>query len=417
MRIFSRAGQKRCLAWRHGRDNHRRRQYRHRRLRPRAGDGLRGPEALSAAGPAAALRLQCRCGASHPHDRAPRSGADALRRRLEDVHDAGDDDERAAAPAAWLTTALGEAGRRQALRRGLDQRSPRWRGSASIRRTCSSSGTGSAGAIQPVVRHRPADRARRRVRALRRAARRRACDGRALPHRAARKNCPCTLALLGVWYRNFLEAPTAALLPYDQHLHRFPAYLQQADMESNGKFVRRDGSRVDYATGPVVWGEPGTNGQHAFYPAHPPGHGHRPVRLHRGGRESDYPFGDHHDKLLANFLAQTEALAFGKTADEARAELEQSGLPGTALEALPAPQGVRGKPPDNVDPLPEADAAYAWLAHCALRAQDLRAGRDLGRSTASTSGVSSSASSLLPGSCRNSQATKPWRRTTARRTA
>ncbi len=146
-------------------------------------------------------------------------------------------------------------------------------------------------------------------------------------------NLPVTLALLGIWYRNFLEVPTAALLPYDQHLHRFPAYLQQADMESNGKFVRRDGSRVDYATGPVVWGEPGTNGQHAFFQL-----------IHQGtdivpsdfiaAAESHYPLGDHHEKLLANFLAQTEALAFGKTADEARAELEKSGVTGDALEAL-----------------------------------------------------------------------------------
>jgi glucose-6-phosphate isomerase len=126
------------------------------------------------------------------------------------------------------------------------------------------------------------------------------------------RNMPVILGLLGIWYRNFLGACSHAILPYDQHLHRLPAYLQQADMESNGKFVRRDGARVDYATGPIIWGEPGTNGQHAFYQL-----------IHQGtelipadfiaAAESLTPLGDHHDKLLANFLAQTEALAFGKT--------------------------------------------------------------------------------------------------------
>jgi glucose-6-phosphate isomerase len=147
------------------------------------------------------------------------------------------------------------------------------------------------------------------------------------------KNLPVILALLGVWYRNFLGAATHAILPYDQHLARFAAYFQQGDMESNGKSVRRDGMAVDYATGPVIWGEPGTNGQHAFYQL-----------IHQGtelipcdflaAAVSQTPLGDHHEKLLANFFAQTEALAFGKTADEARAELEAQGLSGDALEAL-----------------------------------------------------------------------------------
>jgi glucose-6-phosphate isomerase len=147
------------------------------------------------------------------------------------------------------------------------------------------------------------------------------------------QNMPVIMGLLGVWYRNFLGASTLALLPYDQHLSRFAAYFQQGDMESNGKSVRRDGSRVDYATGPVIWGEPGTNGQHAFFQL-----------LHQGTElipadflaavESQTPLGDHHDKLLANFLAQTEALAFGKTEDEVRTELEKKGMSGAALEAL-----------------------------------------------------------------------------------
>jgi glucose-6-phosphate isomerase len=147
------------------------------------------------------------------------------------------------------------------------------------------------------------------------------------------KNLPIILGLLGIWYNNFFGAQTHAILPYDQYLHRFPAYFQQGDMESNGKSVRRDGTRVDYDTGPIIWGEPGTNGQHAFFQL-----------LHQGtelvpadflaAAESQTPLADHHEKLLANFLAQTEALAFGKAADEVRAELQNHGLTGEALEAL-----------------------------------------------------------------------------------
>ncbi len=147
------------------------------------------------------------------------------------------------------------------------------------------------------------------------------------------KNLPVTLALLGVWYNNFFGAETHAILPYDQYLSRFPAYFQQGDMESNGKRVTRDGKVVDYQTGPVIWGEPGTNGQHAFYQL-----------LHQGTKlvpadflasvDTHNPIGEHHTLLLANFLAQTEALMKGKTEDEARAELEASGMKGEALAAL-----------------------------------------------------------------------------------
>ena len=146
-------------------------------------------------------------------------------------------------------------------------------------------------------------------------------------------NLPVILGLLGIWYRNFLGACSHAVLPYDQHLHRLPAYLQQADMESNGKSTRRDGQRVDYATGPILWGEAGTNGQHAFYQLIHQGTELIPADF-LAAAESLTPLGDHHDKLLANFFAQTEALAFGKTAEEARAELEAEGLAGAALEAL-----------------------------------------------------------------------------------
>lgn len=133
------------------------------------------------------------------------------------------------------------------------------------------------------------------------------------------QNLPVTLALLGILYNNLYGAETQAILPYDQYLCRFPAYLQQLDMESNGKYIDRDGKPVSYQTGPIIWGEPGTNGQHAFYQL-----------LHQGTKlvpadfigfcRSHNPIRDHHQALMANFFAQTEALAFGKTADEVRAE-------------------------------------------------------------------------------------------------
>jgi glucose-6-phosphate isomerase len=147
------------------------------------------------------------------------------------------------------------------------------------------------------------------------------------------KNMPALLGLIGVWNRNFLGAASHAVLPYDQHLHRLPAYLQQGDMESNGKTIRRDGERVDYDTGPIIWGEPGTNGQHAFYQLIHQGTELVPADF-LAASISQTPLGDHQEKLLANFLAQTEALAFGKTEAEARAELESQGLQGQALAAL-----------------------------------------------------------------------------------
>nr|WP_315539981.1 glucose-6-phosphate isomerase [uncultured Haemophilus sp.] len=134
------------------------------------------------------------------------------------------------------------------------------------------------------------------------------------------KNIPATLALIGLWNTNFLGAQTEAILPYDQYLHRFAAYFQQGNMESNGKYVDRNGNVIrDYQTGPIIWGEPGTNGQHAFYQL-----------IHQGTMlipcdfiapaQSHNPLGDHHSKLLSNFFAQTEALAFGKTKEEVEAE-------------------------------------------------------------------------------------------------
>ncbi len=160
------------------------------------------------------------------------------------------------------------------------------------------------------------------------------------------QNLAAILALLGVWYIDFWGARTHAVLPYDQSLHRFPAYLQQLDMESNGKQVDTAGHIVDYATGPVLWGEPGTNGQHAFY-----------QHLHQGTqwtpsdfilpRETHYPIGRHHAMLIANCLAQTQALMQGKNADEVRAELNAQGLETAAAERLLPHKLFPGNRPSN----------------------------------------------------------------------
>ena len=151
------------------------------------------------------------------------------------------------------------------------------------------------------------------------------------------QNMPVILALIGIWYNNFFHVDTHAILPYDQGMARFPAYMQQADMESNGKFICRDGSRVQYKTGPVIWGEAGTNGQHAFYQLiHQgtqivPADFLMPVHSHYAIGKKGYA---HHKILLANFLAQTQSLMMGKTIDEARAELEKQDLEPEELEKL-----------------------------------------------------------------------------------
>jgi glucose-6-phosphate isomerase len=159
------------------------------------------------------------------------------------------------------------------------------------------------------------------------------------------RNIPAVMGLLGVWYTNFFGAETHAILPYDQYLHRFAAYFQQGDMESNGKGVDRSGQRVtDYTTGPVIWGEPGTNGQHAFYQL-----------IHQGPRLipcdfiapviSKNPLGRHHDILLASFFAQTEALMKGEMSDEVRAELARAGI--TDREDLVAHRTFTGNRPTS----------------------------------------------------------------------
>jgi len=160
------------------------------------------------------------------------------------------------------------------------------------------------------------------------------------------KNIPLLMGLLGVWYNNFWNAQSYAILPYDQYLHRFAAYLQQGDMESNGKRVDRNNQPVDYATGLIIWGEPGTNGQHAFYQL-----------IHQGTHlipcdflasvNSHNPLGDHHEKLLSNFLAQTEALMKGKTLAEAESELRQTGLPEEDVHRLAPSKVFPGDRPTN----------------------------------------------------------------------
>ncbi len=160
------------------------------------------------------------------------------------------------------------------------------------------------------------------------------------------ENLPVVLALLGIWYNNFFGAQSQAVLPYDQYLHRFTAYLQQADMESNGKSISRDNTAVGWQTGPVVFGEPGTNGQHAFYQL-----------IHQGTKLIPCDFiapaishnkqGNHHKILLSNFFAQTEALMRGKTEDEVRAELSGSGMTAEAIDALVPHRVFTGNRPTN----------------------------------------------------------------------
>ncbi|MEM8887685.1 MAG: glucose-6-phosphate isomerase [Bacteroidota bacterium] len=160
------------------------------------------------------------------------------------------------------------------------------------------------------------------------------------------ENLPVILALIGIWYNNFYGAETEAILPYDQYMHRFPAYFQQGNMESNGKYVGRDGKSVEYQTGPIIWGEPGTNGQHAFYQL-----------IHQGTKiiPADFlapaishnPIGDHHPKLMANFFAQTEALMKGKTEAEVVAELKEAGKSEKEIEFLTPFKVFEGNKPTN----------------------------------------------------------------------
>ncbi|MBI3040006.1 glucose-6-phosphate isomerase, partial [bacterium] len=145
------------------------------------------------------------------------------------------------------------------------------------------------------------------------------------------RNIPVVMALIGIWYNNFWGAETTAILPYDQYLHRFAAYFQQGDMESSGKAIDRDGNKVTYQTGPIIWGEPGTNGQHAFYQLIHQGTKLIPIDF-IGVVNSHNKLGDHHLKLMANLFAQPEALMKGKSREEAKLELQKEGISPQRLE-------------------------------------------------------------------------------------
>ncbi|NTU58292.1 MAG: glucose-6-phosphate isomerase [Chlorobiaceae bacterium] len=166
------------------------------------------------------------------------------------------------------------------------------------------------------------------------------------------ENMPVIMAMLGIWYNNFLDARSHAIIPYDQYLHRFPAYLQQLDMESNGKRVDRVGRETDYATGPVIWGEPGTNAQHAFFQLLHQGPGIVPADF-IVALKTQNPIGPHHDMLVANCFAQTEALMCGKSEAEARAELEAAGYEGLELRMLLPHKVFPGNRPTNTIVLDE----------------------------------------------------------------
>lgn len=160
------------------------------------------------------------------------------------------------------------------------------------------------------------------------------------------ENIPVLMALVGIWYTNFFGAQSEAILPYDQYLHRFAAYFQQGNMESNGKSIDRNGEQVEYSTGPIIWGEPGTNGQHAFYQLIHQGTLLIPCDF-IGVSQSHNPIGDHHQKLMSNFFAQTEALMNGKTEEEAAKELERAGLGNEAISRLLPYKVFTGNRPTN----------------------------------------------------------------------
>ena len=152
--------------------------------------------------------------------------------------------------------------------------------------------------------------------------------------------------MLGIWNNNFLKCETQAILPYDQYLCLFPAHLQQLDMESNGKYIDENSKNVHYQTGPIIWGESGTNGQHAFYQLLHQGSKTVPADF-IGFKETLNPMGDHHLKLMANFFAQTKALAFGLTRDEVRENLKASGLNETEISRLTPHKIFEGNRPTN----------------------------------------------------------------------
>ena len=323
-------------------------QHRHRRLGPRPGDGLRGAAPLLAPRDDLPLRLQRRRHRLRREDPGPRPRGDALHHLLEDLHHAGDDDQRphgarVGARRSWAPRTRSPS--TSSPSRPTPRGSP---SSASTPTTCSASGTGSAAATRWTRR----SGSRRCSRSAPMPSAR--CWPASTPSTSTSpsapigQSLPSILGLLGRLVRRTSSTPRpTACFPYDQYLHRFPAYLQQLTMESNGKHVTLDGARVDYDTGAIYWGEPGTNGQHSFYQL-----------IHQGTRliPCDFigfctalnPLGDHHDLLMSNVFAQPEALAFGKTPEEVREE-------GTPEPIVPH-RVMEGNRPVERDPRRAADA-------------------------------------------------------------
>ena len=375
-----RPGPLRRLDRRHRRTDPHRRQHRHRGLRPRPGDGVRGPGALPPGRPRVPFHQQHRPHRRRHDAQGARPGDHAVHRLQQDLRHAGDAHQRAAVqargcstgcatPAAATTTVEAVAKHFVAVSTALDKVADFgidpdnafgfWDWVGGRYSMDSAIGTSLVVAIGP----------QRFAELL---AGMHAMDEHFRTTEPAR-NVPLLMGLLNIWYADFLGAQTHAVLPYSQLLHRFPAYLQQLTMESNGKGVRWDGTPVTAGTGEVFWGEPGTNGQHAFYQL-----------IHQGTRLVPADFiafanpahplrdgeTDVHELFLANFFAQTRALAFGKTADEVRAE-------GTARGDRPG-AGVHRQPADRLDHGAGADPVRAGPADRALRAHHLHRGRGVG---------------------------------------
>ena len=383
-----------------------RRQHRHRRLRPGPGDGLRGAAPLQRPRHDLPLRLERRRHRLRRGDARPRPGGDAVHRLLEDVHDARDDDQRAHARASGRCDgSAATSARSRSTSSRCRPTPPRSRSSASTPPTCSASGTGSAAATRWTRRSasrrcsRSAPSASREMLAGFHAMDEHFRDG-AVRAEPARRSWGCS----PVWYRDFFGAQTLGVMPYEQYLKRFPAYLQQLTMESNGKHVTLDGRHVDYDTGPIVWGEPGTNGQHSFYQL-----------IHQG-----------------TTLIPCDFIGFAPDAQPARrpprpaARRTSSPRPRRSRSARPRTRcGPRARPsrlvphrtfegnrPTNVilaERLTPRDARHARRA---LRAQRVHAGRRSGTSTRSTSGASSSGSSSRSASSPSSRARRSRRSAT-----
>ncbi len=314
------------------------------------------------------LRLQCRLDRLRGGDEGPRCRGDALHRVVEDVRDAGDPDQRHLGPR------LGRRASSETSRPSPSTSSPspptpsRSPSSGSTPPTCSGSGTGWAAAT-PWTR----PSASRPWWPSARSSSASCWPGSTQMDEHFRtaplaQNLPVLMGLLAVWYVDFFGAQTIGVMPYDQYLKRFPAYLQQLTMESNGKHVTLDGTVVDYQTGPVYWGEPGTNGQHSFYQLIHQGTKLIPVDLIGFGKSLN-PLRDHHDILSSNVFAQAQALAFGKTEEEVRAE-------GTPEPVVPH-RVMQGNRPTNVLLAEMLTPHVLGVARRPLRAQRVHPGHHL----------------------------------------